>query len=687
MDGRAVGERQVRGGVRTWRQRAGVAATATAVGAALLCGPAPTPAAALTSPLPVTTVGHSDLGTVLTSTTDFGYQGRLDLVDDSGTLLFSRTLPDDPALQGVSRSRWLSFCADTVTSLDAVYDEESGTTTNHVLWYSMLGSRAGSGAVTLAADEYLLSSAPGGWVTTTSDPESAKTTLTYHGTDGSTRSLGTVAELSVGQSVCDEASIVVAASTYPTSVSLVRVPFDGSGPVTLRAASVDEGGFHQLQALSVDGNRVLAVATPQDHFEAQPSGPAEVWRLAGRTADPVLTAPEGSRVEGGAISADGVLVCLTHPDLSQGCDTRYHPASGSPTQGELPQSGLFWPTVGGFVQGCTGAYGGCVHLYRVSTPSLAVSTLYRGRQPLDIGRWGGADRYAVAATVSAESFSASSIAGVFLTSGTGFADALAVGAQGARMGAPTLLTTRDRMPAATEAELRRLTPSQIWVVGGTGAVSDPVLRKARTLGTVVTRIGGADRYAVAAAVSRRFHADGGETAFVVSGEDFPDGLVAAAPAARREAPVLLTRAGSLPAATRAELARLGAKHVVVVGGTGSVGPSVVTALRALVGSDGDVRRVAGSDRYRTATAVARGFYPDRDGGLTFLATGAGFPDALAAGPATRGQGPLLLTGRSALPATTAAELQRLAPGYVRVGGPAVVGGSVLAQVVALPDIP
>jgi putative cell wall-binding protein len=657
-----------------------------ALTATVLLVPSPTPVAALTSPLGMTTVGHSDLGTVLTSTTDFTYEGRLDLVDDDGTRLFSRTLPDDPALQGVSRQRYLSFCADTVTSLNAVYDQDTGTTDNHVIWYSLLGNRTATGTVDLGADENYLTSAPGGWVTTTSDTEAGTTAVTFHGTDGSSRSLGSLDHTGASEPVCDEESVVVTASTYPSSVSIVRIPFDGSGPVELRAESMEADPAPWLRALSVDGDDVIGTVTPQQGWEPSPVGRIEVWHHDGATTTPLVTAPEGSRVEGGAVGPDGVLVCLSHPDLSGGCDGRFFPTSGTATQGELPESGLFWPTPDGFLQGCTGTNGSCVHLYAITVPDLDVSTLYRGRQPLDIGRWGGADRYAVAAKVSAESFSPGGV--VFLASGTGFADALSVGAQGARMGGPTLLTTRDRMPAATEAELRRLTPWRIWVVGGTGAVSEAVYTKAAALGQHVERIDGADRYAVAAAVSKRFYTEGWETAFVVSGENYPDGLVAAAPAARNEAPILLTRAGSLPATTRAELKRLGASHVVVIGGTGSVSASVVSALEEAVGDGGDVRRVSGSDRYRTATAVAREFYPDRDGGSVFLATGADFPDALAVGPATRGYGPLLLTGRYTLPSTTADELQRLAPGYVRVaGGPAVVDGSVLTQIVKLPDIP
>ena len=212
---------RARGNHGRWRRGIGLAGGMVALSAAVLVVPTPTPVAALTSPLGMTTVGHSDLGTVLTSTTDFNYPGRLDLVNDSGTLLFSRNLADDPALQGVSRNRWLSFCADTVTSLNSVYDQDAGTTANSVIWYSLLGNHTATGTVALKANENLLTSAPGGWVTSTSDPDAGTTTLTYRGTNGSARSLGTIDQMGAGESVCD------------SSVSLVRFPFDGSGPVVL----------------------------------------------------------------------------------------------------------------------------------------------------------------------------------------------------------------------------------------------------------------------------------------------------------------------------------------------------------------------------------------------------------------------------------------------------------------------
>ena len=184
------------------------------------------------------------------------------------------------------------------------------------------------------------------------------------------------------------------------------IPFDGSGPVVVRTESTGDADFApSSRALSVDGDRR---ARHRRHrrtaWEPPPSGRVEVWRYDGTTRTAVVTAPEGSRVEGGAIGPDGVLVCLTHPDQSRGCDTRYFPTTGAPSTGELPQSGLFWRTAGGFVQGCDGELAApASHLYRVTTPDLdGLHPLPRRASRSTSGAGAESDRYAVAANVSTE---------------------------------------------------------------------------------------------------------------------------------------------------------------------------------------------------------------------------------------------------------------------------------------------
>ena len=110
---------------------------------------------------------------------------------------------------------------------------------------------------------------------------------------------------------------------------------------------------------------------------------------------------------------------------------------------------------------------------------------------------------------------------------------------------------------------------------------------------------------------------------------------------------------------------------------------VVSATLASVSpADGApaVQRVAGANRYETAAAASRaGFSPGV--AVAFVATGADYPDALAAGPAAiAGRGPVLLTTRDALPSATATELDRLRPGrIVVVGGASAVSDAVLDE--------
>ncbi|MBT8208840.1 MAG: hypothetical protein HKN07_14195 [Acidimicrobiia bacterium] len=92
---------------------------------------------------------------------------------------------------------------------------------------------------------------------------------------------------------------------------------------------------------------------------------------------------------------------------------------------------------------------------------------------------------------------------VFVATGNNFPDALGAAAAGGVSNAPVLLVTGSILPAPTRAELERLKPSRIIVVGGTGVVSEAVVNslKGLTFKPTVDRVSGADRYETAAALS------------------------------------------------------------------------------------------------------------------------------------------------------------------------------------------
>ncbi|WP_291051146.1 cell wall-binding repeat-containing protein [Herbiconiux sp.] len=183
----------------------------------------------------------------------------------------------------------------------------------------------------------------------------------------------------------------------------------------------------------------------------------------------------------------------------------------------------------------------------------------------------------------------------------------------------------------------------------------------------VTRIAGSDRYQQALKVSAQFAT--AITVFVASGEKYPDALSATAVAAANKAPLLLTPSGSLPTGLLAEITRLGATKVVVVGGENTISATTFTQLKA---AGRTVTRISGADRYE----VSRNLISDPTVGIAtaenvFVATGANFPDALTASPAAiAARGPVLLVnGSEAAPtALESALLTKLGAKKVFIAG-------------------
>ena len=94
-----------------------------------------------------------------------------------------------------------------------------------------------------------------------------------------------------------------------------------------------------------------------------------------------------------------------------------------------------------------------------------------------MSRLSGSDRYATAAAISAGW--APGVPVVYVATGLNFPDALAGAAAAGALGAPLLLVTGTTVPAATAAELARLKPGRIVILGGSGAVSDSVASQLR----------------------------------------------------------------------------------------------------------------------------------------------------------------------------------------------------------------
>ncbi len=205
---------------------------------------------------------------------------------------------------------------------------------------------------------------------------------------------------------------------------------------------------------------------------------------------------------------------------------------------------------------------------------------------LSVERIGGSDRYATAALVADKLGSSGQ---VILASGENFPDALAAGPYAAVTGTPILLTGAKALPSATGAELAKLGAAQTLVLGSQAAIADAVITGLPN----VNRIGGSDRYETAAkfdlfAQDKLPGAPAGSQAapqaYLVTGEDFPDGLVAGALAARQNAPIFLTATASLPAVSYSVMGNAAERNMVVnlIGSTAAISAQVQSVVEGVV---------------------------------------------------------------------------------------------------------
>ena len=202
--------------------------------------------------------------------------------------------------------------------------------------------------------------------------------------------------------------------------------------------------------------------------------------------------------------------------------------------------------------------------------------------PGGASRLAGADRFATAAAISAATFAAG-VPVAYVATGLAFPDALSGGPAAGREGGPILLVTPTAIPASTAAELERLDPQRIVVLGGTGAVSAQVaIDLQRYTPSGIVRRSGADRYATAVAVSQGSFPAGARHVFIATGQNFPDGLAGGPAAALRGGPLLLVPGTSMPPAVSAELLRLDPDRVTILGGTGVVTDAVQAQIHALL---------------------------------------------------------------------------------------------------------
>lgn len=301
-------------------------------------------------------------------------------------------------------------------------------------------------------------------------------------------------------------------------------------------------------------------------------------------------------------------------------------------------------------------------------------------------RYAGTNRFSTAVSISAHTFPANCACTVYVATAFNVPDALAGAAAAGTIKGPVLLAApTGTLNYATRAEIQRLKPARIVMLGGESALSWGVRAQLLPLAPTVVRYSGSNRFSTAAAISAHtFPANCACTVYVATAFNFPDALAAAAAAGTIKGPVLLAApTGTLNPATKAAIQRLKPAKIVMLGGEGALSWGVRAQLLPLAPI---AVRYSGSNRFSTAAAISSHTFRANCACTVYIATAFNFPDALA-GAAAAGTAPgpiLLVSSKGRVDPSISAEIRRLAPNRIVVlGSTGVVSAEMAASVASL----
>ncbi|MBC2580173.1 cell wall-binding repeat-containing protein [Clostridium sp. DJ247] len=157
---------------------------------------------------------------------------------------------------------------------------------------------------------------------------------------------------------------------------------------------------------------------------------------------------------------------------------------------------------------------------------------------------------------------------VVIANDSSFADALSISSKAGSSQMPILLTSKDELNQEVADYIKNINPSKVYIVGGTGVVSDSVKNEIANITALnssnIIRLGGQNRYETSENINSYFYGSNFRNVYVANGENFPDSLSGSAAAAfNNGAPLVLVSDNSYVNGARAINKLTGNKQVTV----------------------------------------------------------------------------------------------------------------------------
>lgn len=275
-------------------------------------------------------------------------------------------------------------------------------------------------------------------------------------------------------------------------------------------------------------------------------------------------------------------------------------------------------------------------LFLILTVLLISLSNFKAQAAPNIKRISGNDRYKTSIEICKYGWDKSDY--VVLASGESFADGLCATPLAKKYNAPILLTEGKGLSQDISSELSRLNAKNILIIGGPAVISDSEKESLDKLGYNCRRIYGQDRYETSVKIAEEFK-NPREIA-VVNGNNYPDGLSISPAAAVKGMPILLVNANSVDNSLLNYINDKNINTTYIIGSPNAINDSILSVFN-------NSTRIYGADRYETNMKVFQQFFDVNSLNSSYIASGEGFPDALACSAlSAKDSKPLILIDKS-----------------------------------------
>ncbi|OAA93546.1 cell wall-binding repeat-containing protein [Clostridium coskatii] len=244
----------------------------------------------------------------------------------------------------------------------------------------------------------------------------------------------------------------------------------------------------------------------------------------------------------------------------------------------------------------------------------------------DITRMGGTNRFETSVKIAKQGWTHSD--NVVLADAQGndaFADAISGTSLAYYLDCPILLTNTNDTPNVVKDEISQLGVKNIYILGGTGVISNSQEDNLKSNGYNVTRIAGFSRFDTACKAADILNSKSKiEKVYIAPADKFQYPLIVAPYAARENGVVLFTSGNDINDTTKNEILKLGVKDVSIVGSYNIVSYDAEAQLESL---GINCFRMHGTTPQSIASDFINTNGNNSDG--ISIASGKMFPDALS----------------------------------------------------------